>query len=213
MTLAAWTTVPSEGRVLDVGTGCGVIALICAQRSLRAIVDAIDIDAPSIEEASMNFSSSPWAERLSAEKADFTGEFGENKEGEYDLIISNPPFFDSGANPEESARMKARHKGELSPETILDRASTLLSDNGTVAMIVPADQSEEIIRHAGTRNLFVKRSIFMSGRKGKEPKRFLVEFCRMKGTIAPAEVLYIKDENDSFSEEYKRLCKDLYLAF
>lgn len=213
MTLAAWASVPAEGKILDVGTGCGVIALICAQRSAGALIDAIDIDSPSIEEAIMNFSSSPWQERLTAKKADFIEEFGTDVTERYDLIISNPPFFDSGANPEESARLRARHKGSLSPETILDKASRLLSDKGIVAMIVPADQSDEIVRHAETRNLFVKRSIFMSGRRGKEPKRFLVEFCRIKGTIAHSEVLYIKDENDNFSEEYKRLCKDLYLAF
>ena len=115
--IGAWCSVSQALRVLDAGTGCGLIALMCAQRSAEARITAIDIHPPSVEEAVYNFTTSPWARRLEARLIPFA-EFAEKG---FDLIVSNPPFFHAGVSPTLSdARLRARHSGAFGPEALRD---------------------------------------------------------------------------------------------
>jgi len=111
--LGAWARTVS-GRVLDVGTGTGLIALMIAQREPSAFITAIDIDAPSVEEASYNFFASPWSERLSSSLCDFR-----TMEGCFDQIISNPPFFIDSLKSSDSRRSDARHTDTLSQDDMI----------------------------------------------------------------------------------------------
>ena len=140
--LGAWCPVENVRRVLDVGTGCGVIALMVAQRNSTAVIDAIDIDHDAIEEAVLNFERSPWSDRLSATEGDYN-DLQSSGEG-YDLIISNPPYFTNGVMPTGDARTTARHTGTLSYPQLLDGATRLLTVAGTLAIITPSDAEGEI---------------------------------------------------------------------
>lgn len=143
--IGAWAELRGR-RVLDVGTGCGVIALMIAQRYPDAQVMAVDIHKPSVEEAEENFIRSPWSSRLEVKEKSFA-EVAISGE-KYDLIVSNPPFFDSGVEATDSPRLSARHQGELSPYSLVEGASELLNPGGGLAMIVPTEMAEKLLSFA-----------------------------------------------------------------
>ena len=120
--LGAWCPVEGIHRVLDVGTGCGVIALMVAQRNSEAVITGIDIDEGAIEEAGLNYANSPWSERLTATLADFNDMKDNDR---FDLIVSNPPYFTNGVLPTGDARTTARHTGSLSYRQLIEGASLI----------------------------------------------------------------------------------------
>lgn len=209
--IGAWTNVDGVHNILDVGCGCGVISLICAQRAPKANITAIDIDVPSVRESAYNFEHSPWSERLDAECADFN----EIELKNFDLIISNPPYFDSGVTRPSSARLTARHQDALSPARILRRTPELLSDNGSVAMIVPADQLAGVVEYAETSNLVLMRSCMVRGHDKAPVKRALIQFAK-KGCFARLSensTLTLEITPGVPTGQYRSLCKELYLKF
>ena len=129
--LGCWADTSFAKRILDVGTGCGVIALICAQRVPEALVTGIDIHKDSVEEASANFAGSPFRERLQAMQMDFMAFPEEEK---FDCIVSNPPYFDSGVSEKSSARINARHQVSLGIADMVGKSSRLLTENGRLSL-------------------------------------------------------------------------------
>lgn len=223
--VGAWADVKVARSILDAGTGCGVIALMCAQRNNDAVIDAIDIDEASVKEASANFSNSPWGNRLHAHCLSF-----DDMTRRYDLIISNPPFFDSGiANP-SSRRESARHQASLSPKQLLKRAEKLLLPGGKLVMIFPADQFDTVKAFGVSVGMSLHRALFMSSRVGASPKRVVTEF-RLIPSELPAitnrdneiephankdyeiEQLAIEVAPSKFTDKYIDLCRDFYLNF
>ncbi|MDE7181018.1 MAG: methyltransferase [Muribaculaceae bacterium] len=210
--VGAWARVEECRRILDVGTGCGVIALMCAQRNPEAIIDAIDIDAPSVAEAYENFRNSPWAARLNALNVSF-----ENlSANSYDLIISNPPFFNSGVENPDSPRLKARHEAELSPANLLSKGKDMLTDRGRIAMILPHDRGEEIIAEARNFNLSLLRLCEIKGHEKAPFKRLLLEFGSYDNRTSNKREetqLILELSAGQPTEEYRELCKQFYLYF
>ena len=151
--LGAWCPVEGASRVLDVGTGCGVIALMIAQRNVEAIIEGIDIDEAAIDEAIFNFEQSPWSNRLTARLQDFNGMGGEKR---YDLIVSNPPYFTHGVLPTGDARVQARHTRSLTYGGLIDGASRLLTATGSLSLITGeslgqvASQTQESLSATGS---------------------------------------------------------------
>ena len=188
--LGAWCPVDGAQRVLDVGTGCGVIALMIAQRNSLATIDAIDIDHDSIEEAAYNFMNSPWPERLTAIEGDFNGlDTGQR----YDLIVSNPPFFTNGVLPTGEARTTARHTGALTYRQLIDGAMRLMTDGGSLALISPTDAEGDIIEAATFASLPVHQRVRVIPVEGAAPKRTLWLLSRRdtpytEGTITIARI-------------------------
>lgn len=207
--LGAWCDVAGD-RILDVGTGCGVIALMVAQRNGHALVDAIDIDEDSVDEATENFENSPWASRLHAEKADFA-DFAPTVT--YDLIVSNPPYFDSGISDFSTARVIARHEDSLSPTALLEKGSRLLSSQGRLAMVIPYGRKDEIIAKGNELGWRLSRSVDICGHKEAPVKRALLELVRVTTGISGVEIskLIIEDPKGHWSENYWVLCQDFYL--
>lgn len=210
--LGCWTNVNGR-KILDVGTGCGVIALICAQRNNSAMIEAIDIDTASIDEASANFNNSPWSKRLKATLEDFT-DYHQNS---IDLIISNPPYFDSGIKQPSTNRERARHKSRLSPEIIITHGSRLLSPNGRISLIVPYEQHENLSILASSCHLSLERICHIKGHKDNRFKRSLLEFTSSEPKKTREreieELILYKDHHNEPTVEYKELCKDFYLKF
>ena len=210
--LGSWASTENVKKVLDVGTGCGLLALMCAQRFPEAIIQAIDIDSPSINEAADNFRNSPWSERLSAKLTDFNS----LNEGDYDLIISNPPYFNSGIEEIVTNRERARHQDSLSPERLLEKGSGILSDGGLISMIVPTEQSHHLNESAKKFGLTLSRKTIIIGRPGLKSKRVLLEFIKHKDgqEVSPIEEeLILEKKIKDPTDEFLRLCKDFYLHF
>lgn len=208
--LGAWCDVAGARRVLDVGTGCGVIALMVAQRNAEAIIDAIEIDGASAQEAALNFSRSPWSERLHVVACDFNSVEAWWSGEKYDLIVSNPPFFTNGILPPDASRMSARHTQHLTYGQLLKNAGMLLTDGGKIALITPFDSVKEIIEGCVFNNLNISRKVNIVSVYGSTPKRVLWELVKYSCTMHESE-LVIEISPGVFSEEYVALCKDFYL--
>lgn len=205
--LGAWCHVANAQRVLDVGTGCGVIALMIAQRNAAATVHAIDIEAEAVAEAAVNFQNSPWGERLTAELIDFNDYCPDKK---FDLIVSNPPFFSNGVLPPDDGRNRARHTTSLSLENLVAHSKQLLTAGGMLSIIVPADAEQVIRRCAVANNLSLWRLTAVIPIEGTPAKRLLCELAN-DDVVASIDSLAIHDINHNYTMAYVDLTRDFYL--
>lgn len=208
-----------SGRVVvDAGCGCGVIAMIAAQRNTDAQIYGIDIDNDSIEEAAENFAGCKWHDRLHAVQIDFQRFCDEHKD-EVDAIISNPPFFNSGLNLESykdddmSRRMQARHQGELSPVTLLTSGCEMLKKGGTLSMILPVSESARIEEVAKSVGMTLCRRCDVRGNRNAEVKRTLFEFVKDIEATPLVEELVIEEKPGEATTAYRALGKNFYLNF
>ena len=208
--IGAWGA--SQGSMgLDVGCGCGLIALMAAQRNPEAKIYAVDIHQPSVEEATVNFKNSPWANRLYACLSDISDyvSLSENR-NKFDFIISNPPFFCAGKNELSTPREIARHQGVLSPSKLIDWSDEILTNNGTLSMIIPYDNCKSILQNSV---IPLEKICVVSDHPGKKPKRAMLQFRKSKTVNIVYDELNIRDSNGEYSREYVSLTKDFYIGF
>ena len=205
--LGAWCDVEGTRRVLDVGTGCGVIALMVAQRNTTALIDGIDIDGGAIDEATVNFARSPWSDRLKAHLIDFNT--ASLQEG-YDLIVSNPPYFTNGVLPTGDARTMARHTASLTYQQLIEGAAHLLNDEGILSLISPVEAYGDIIEAAAFASLPVRRLTHVIPVEGALPKRLLWQLSRRDAPYGE-DSLTIAHSDGTFTSEYVALTGAFYL--
>ena len=173
-------------------------------------IDAIDIDTPSIEEAAANFANSPWSEVLSAHHASL-GEFDEKSDAQYDLIFSNPPYFEDSLQAPEERRNAARHTATgLSYREIIDFAVHRLTEEGRLALVLPADTELDLTRYARMSGLHLYKMTRIRTVPRRSPKRIIAEFSRKKNDIPEDNILTIQDAGH-YTQEYLTLMKDFYL--
>ena len=205
--LGAWCPVAEARRVLDVGTGCGVIALMVAQRNRQALIEGIDIDQDSIAEARLNFANSPWNNRLTAIDGNFNDMDGDAR---YDLIVSNPPYFTNGVLPTGDARTMARHTASLTYQQLIEGAAHLLNDEGILSLISPVEAYGDIIEAAAFASLPVRRLMHVIPVEGALPKRLLWQLSR-RDTPYGEDSLTIAHSDGTFTSEYVALTGAFYL--
>ena len=227
---AAMTIRQDDRRLLDIGTGTGTIALIAAQRVLEipgqagddekgagddvkgsdVMIDAIDIDEPSASEASVNFDESPWAEHLRAHNLSLQ-DFADAESGKYDLIFTNPPYFEDSLAAPDERKSAARHTSDgVSYREILDFASERLSENGRVSIILPSEQENDLCRYARMSGLHLFRILRIRTVPRKQPIRIIAEFSRQRCACPEDGMLTIQNEGQ-YTEEYLSLTHDFYL--
>ena len=222
---AAMTMLSADRRMLDIGTGTGTIALMAAQRALgipgqagddgmRAVgdfmIDAIDIDEPSASEAAANFGESPWAEHLRAHNLSLQ-DFADSEPDKYDLIFSNPPYFEDSCIAPDERKSTARHTSVgLSYRDIFEFASERLTENGRVSLVLPADQEAVLCRYARMCGLHLFRIMRIRTVERKAPIRIITEFSRQRCQTPADEMLTIMNEG-KYTQEYLSLTKDFYL--
>ncbi len=236
--LGAWCRVDaSQGRLLDAGTGTGVIALMLAQRSgPYAAVDAVDIDPQCVRQAAINAGASPWAESIRvfgtslqafAMRRSYPSRQGVSASGMgsmahwaarpplYDHIVSNPPYFSSSLRPPSASRSTARHTVALTHGDLLKAVDTLLAPEGRFSVILPPGQALSLRLRAVSHGLFASRFTEVFTRPGGPCKRVLVEFVR-DGAQASCEcgaLTIAGTAEGAFSDEYMALTRDFYLKF
>lgn len=209
--VGAWADVSGAKTILDVGTGCGVIAMMCAQRNLSATIHAIDIDSESVMEAADNFKRCQWNDRLYAG----VGDYNDISMRDIDLIVSNPPYFESGVIHPDSPRMIARHKDNLSPEILLTKGVDYLSESGRIAMIVPSVQLEQLVLVGRVSGLSAIRASWVRGHASAPIKRLLIEFAAHGKEIDLNDIPVLTLENAPGipTAEHRLLCGDFYLKY
>jgi len=213
--LGAWAS--GGARILDVGTGTGVIALMMAQRFPSASVTAIDIDAAAVGQARENVAASPFADRIEVQQADFTLHLPPST-FHYSSIVSNPPYFEDALECPDNQRTLARHATSLTFETLMTRAAALLEPDGEVSVIVPFDCLQRMESAAALAGLVPSRRCAVYTTMRKPPRRYLLAFRKTLPLSVPnrenhsslsleglGEVLLIG------SPEYNALLRNFYL--
>ena len=205
--LGAWTDVNHSQRMLDIGTGTGLIALMLAQRCPQASITAIDIDTDAVGQAQENVLLSPWSDRVEVKLQDICKYLTDKH---FDTIVSNPPYFIDSLKCPDNQRNTARHTDTLDAERLLESVSRLLTDDGRFSIILPAEQTDLLIQTAYTQGLYPSRKTTVITRPGLSPKRILMEFQKTKEAFQPDELI-IELERHVYSEGYIALTKDFYL--
>jgi len=209
--LGAWCPVDHKPySALDLGTGTGVIALMIAQRSAAEQIDAIEIEEEAYEQAVDNFENSPWSDRLFCFHAGLD-EFMEEPEDEYDLIVSNPPFYREDFKTANEQRDLARFQDAMPFEDLIEAADLLLSENGVFAVIIPFKEEERFIDLCATFELYPVRVTRVKGMPETPIIRSLLAFKRYELSTLTADVLVIETARHQYTDEYIALTQDFYL--
>lgn len=227
--LGTWAEVPPYKEengcflnMLEVGCGCGLIALMLAQRveqsgwpasSVR--ITAIDIHEPSCGEAAENVAKSPWKDMISVRNVDFRHHPEDFKPATFSHIVSNPPFFTESLKSPEVARNMARHNDTLPFDALLKQSERLLGEEGKLSLIVPLASFEAMLRvlPSVAPVLQLERTTRVYSKPGKACERIL---CTWRKSERQAEkrtenTLFIHNAQGEYSGEYRRLVKDFYL--
>ncbi|MDD3459260.1 MAG: methyltransferase [Weeksellaceae bacterium] len=204
--LGAWATAENPKHILDIGSGTGIIGMMLAQRFEKAKITAVEIMEEAFNETVFNYQNSPFSDRFSAVHAPIQS-FKSNIK--FDLIVSNPPFFDP-THTDHSARSKARQQHLLNFDELLKTSSKLLSDNGHCAYIVPYSAGNHFIQTASLYGLIPKRIMNVRGNPVADFKRSMLLFSKTKTTLQ-TDALTIEHTRNVFTDDYIRLTKDFYL--
>lgn len=195
----------SKVNCLDVGTGTGVLSLMIAQRNSDICIQAIEIDSESAEEAQINFQNSAWSNRLSLVQSDFRAF---SSEIQFDLIISNPPYFENGILNESSRKANTRHEDSLPLIELFQRVESLLTSNGHFWLILPYETANKWKIKAKGLNLFCEQEIIIYG-KSNLPKRTVFCFSKI-GMKCIESSIVIRNNDNSYTDEYKKLTVDFH---
>lgn len=208
--LGAWSAVESRPySILDIGAGTGVLSLMMAQRTDAQLIDALEIEPNAYEQCVENFEHSPWNDRLFCYHADFS-EFTQEIDDQYDLIISNPPFFSEDTGSEDPKRDQARSSISLPFSELLYGVSKLLTPQGSFNTIVPYKEHLHFVALAKGYNLYASRMTYVKGTPDSEFKRVLLEFTFEKVSTDVKELI-IELQRHQYTQEYKNLTSDFYL--
>jgi len=208
--LGAWTSLTGNpDTILDIGAGTGLIALMLAQRSWAETLDALEINEDAYEQCVDNFEASPWSDRLFCYHAGLD-EFTDDIEDQYDLIVSNPPFYSEEVSSGNSARDVARQNQSLPFEELIEGLSKLLSPNGVFSTIIPYKEELQFIDLAEKSALYPQYITRVKGNPSSEIKRSLLLFTFNKKEVLKDELI-IEIERHQYTPEYIALTKEFYL--
>lgn len=209
--LGAWSCAGSEHRVvLDVGTGSGLIAIMLAQKT-QAVIWGVDIDENAVIQANENAAATEWSDRLHFLHSDissFSPDF------QFDLLVSNPPFFSRSLKCPDGVRSQARHTDSMSFGELIGSASRLLAENGRFEVVLPAERADEFVHESWINGLNLERKTLVYTKEGQtEAKRVLLGFLKGECSYPSSDKLYIRCADGEYTEEYKSMTADYYLHY
>jgi tRNA1Val (adenine37-N6)-methyltransferase len=210
--LGAWASVPGPGsRVLDVGTGTGLIALMMAQRAKDVVVDALEIAPSSARQAAENFQNSPWKESIHCMPSSFQ-DYSSKCKSKYDQIICNPPFFSASLKTPSKERNLARHDDSLSLKDFFSSSVSLMNRTSIISLILPADKETQAMNLITVHKLFCNRLTRVIPAPGKHSKRILLECSYLPGESTEDELTIETGTRHQYSDEFKNLVDEFYLG-
>jgi len=206
--LGAWAQ--GGKRVLDVGTGSGLIAMMMAQRFPDAEIRAIDIDEDACVQAKLNVEKNAFAGRISVENVSLQ-QFAKKENDAFDAIVCNPPFFDNALKNPDNKRRLARHTDSLPFRELFDYSAKLLSDAGILSVVIPCENLERFLAESYISGLFVVRQVLVKTVARKAPRRCLIAFSKKRNVEVEQSCELLQNEDGSRSEWYKKLTYNFYL--
>ena len=204
--LGSWVNAREAKRILDIGTGTGIIAMMLAQKS-SAEIDAIDIDIDSCLQAKENAIECAWSERISIHNISFQ-EFSATTKKKYDLIVSNPPYFSDAPKPQTVERIQSRHTDSLSFDELASGVKKIISPSGKFCVVMPCREGKNFMDIALRHGLFSNKILHVRTVHGKE-KRILLELSPQITPIREEEIT-IQNGERTFSQEYVNLTQEFY---
>nr|WP_154324648.1 tRNA1(Val) (adenine(37)-N6)-methyltransferase [Pantoea sp. 201603H] len=208
--LGAWAPVANVKRVLDIGCGSGLIALMLAQRTDEHVpIDGVEIDADAQQQAQENCAASPWSTRLTIHLQDIR-QWAEQCEVRYSLIVSNPPYFSSGVDCASPQRATARYTDSLNHQTLLQCAEALIDEEGFFCVILPQQAGNALAEIAATRGWFLRYRTDIADNDKRPPNRVMLAFSPAPGECFQ-DSLTIRGPDQRYSEAHCSLTRDFYL--
>jgi tRNA1Val (adenine37-N6)-methyltransferase len=205
----AWTPVAEAiHRVLDIGAGTGLLSLMIAQRILKAVVDAIELDASAAQQAKENVLSSPFAKRIHVIQADASKM---NATCLYDLIVCNPPFFKNALLGPDAGRNAARHIDGLDARTLIQLCLVSLAPQGIASFLWPRDAHLTFVSAARREGLYLQQELNIRHRAASAIARTVGIFGKERLPAVTTTTLVIKDEQDRYTPEFTDLLRPFYL--
>lgn len=209
--LGAWCPIENNPKsILDIGAGTGILALMLAQRTQAQQIDAVEIDEDAYEQCVENFENSPWSDRLFCYHAGLD-ELVQDPEDEYDLIISNPPFYSEDFKTDNPQRDLARFQDALPFEDLVEAAALLLSENGLFAVVIPNKEEERLIDLCAEFELYPVKVTRVKGSHTTPIVRSLLAFKRYELSVLTADELVVEINRHEYTDDYINLTKDFYL--
>ncbi|CUW23309.1 tRNA1(Val) (adenine(37)-N6)-methyltransferase [Serratia grimesii] len=211
--LGAWAPLAQAQRVLDIGSGSGLIALMLAQRSTDSVlIDAVELDEAAAAQARDNVLESPWSQRIQVHAQDIH-DFAQHHAGEYELIVSNPPYFEPAVACRDQARHNARYTETLTHDALLASAEQLLAPNGTFCVVLPHDIGEAFESNAHGRGWHTAQRLNVSDRADTPLHRVLLALTRQPTDANVERKLAIKLADGGYTDDFRHLITDFYLFY
>lgn len=206
--LGAWACAGNPRRILDIGTGTGVLALIAAQRFPQALIDAVELDPDAAQQAAENATESPWAVRIAVHHADIRRWTTDQR---YELILCNPPFYQGHRASRNDRMAAAKHEGGLGLGDLLEAIARLGAPGGKACVVLPLERLDQLKELAAGHGLSPSRLCVVRHLWNKPPKRALVELSH--SGAATIDELVVQFATGEFAPAYKALLNDLELHF
>jgi tRNA1Val (adenine37-N6)-methyltransferase len=210
--LGAWADVANASHILDIGTGTGLIAIMLAQRNETANIDAVEIEWQSYIQAVENANNCKWKDRINVIHEKFQT-FVETTQKQYDLIVSNPPYFTGSLQSPEMQRTVARHTLLLNQDDLIDGINKILTDTGKFAAIFPYAEANIFIAKASMQRFFCNKKTNIKPTPKKPVIRIMLEISRVKQNFTENIICIETGTRHDYTDEYKRLTKDFYIKF
>jgi len=206
--LGAWADITNAKRILDIGTGTGLLALMAAQRS-NALITAIEPDEESFNQAVENIRESKWNTRITLVNCQIQ-DFNPADGLPFDAIITNPPFFTGSLLNPDPRKASARHSLSLSSNELLMAAGRLLAEEGTLNLVLPVNEGNLFMNEAISHGFFCYRLLRVRPASSQPPKRLLISMRRTQGPIEDQELVIERGGRHEYSAEYISLTGDFY---
>ncbi|MBL4861500.1 MAG: methyltransferase [Crocinitomicaceae bacterium] len=206
MLLGAFVNTEGKSAGLDIGTGTGVLALMLTQKKPELHFDGVELDTESAEECKLNFSNSDWSERLSVVQGDFAAC---KLTKSYDLIVSNPPFYQSTLLNNDARKANARHAQSLPMDILVGRVGECLSVSGDFWIIVPWEDEGRWSAACKTNGLHLNTCITIYGKENGEAKRVVLRYSWVENSVYRSDFT-VRKENGGYTEEYRKLTMDFH---
>jgi len=209
--LGASINVNNAKTILDIGTGTGIIALMLAQKS-KALIDAVEIDNDAYEQAKINIDNAPWQSRMKVHHCSIQ-DYCLSSNSKYDLIVSNPPFFINSFKAPDANRQIARHTDLLSQEDLISSVIHFLAKDGRFCLILPYNEAILFKNKAANHLLYCNKTTYVQPKENKSSHRLLMEYSFNNKNLMENKLVIEEAQRHHYTDAYKELTKDYYLAF